>query len=141
MKYTEFYPPTGKTIKNIDIQTMHKYIVENFKEYWSDGQGAEIHYFEDDFSATLSVSVNLNYGFYLNYSNSNIDEAEKLSLSDINRIEDIIESTDGLEVSSGLFIPPVSAWEAIRTFLEKGKPSQKIQWIEPDNLPENSRFY
>lgn len=141
MVYTEFYPPTGKMIKNINLQLMHKYIVEDFKEYWSKGQGAEIHYFANEFSATLSISANLNYGFYLNYSNSNGDEEEKLSLSDINKMDVFIESTDDLEVSLGLFISPNLAWEVIKTFLEEGKPSQKIQWIEPDNLPENSRFY
>ncbi|MDD6346199.1 MAG: hypothetical protein PUA51_08300 [Oscillospiraceae bacterium] len=138
MKYTEFYTPTGKIIKNIDIQTMYKYTVEGFEKYWSDGQGAEIHYFEDNFSATLTIGVNLNYGFYFNYSDRKIEE---ISLFDINKIEDITETTDELEVSVGLFIPPILAWEVIKTFIEEGKASKQIQWINPDNLPEDSRFY
>lgn len=33
MKYNESYIPTGKTIKNIDVQTMYKYTVGDFEKY------------------------------------------------------------------------------------------------------------
>ena len=142
MKYTEFYPPTGKMITNVSFKFMHDYIIEKFKEYWSQGTGsAEIHYLENEFSATLSISVNLDYGFYFNYSNNKQDEKEKLSLFDFGKLNEIIEGIDDLEVSLGLFVPPIQAWEIIKFFLEKGQLSPQIKWIEPENLPENSKFY
>ncbi len=142
MKRTEFYPPTGKMITNINLDLMYSYVIENFQEYWSKGTGsAEIHYFENEFSATLSISVNLDYGFYLNYSNNRENEEEKLSLFDFYKLDQIVEGVDDLEVSLGLFIPQTLAWEVIKTFLEEGQPSPQIQWIDPDDLPEDSSFY
>lgn len=64
---------------------MYKHTVEDFEKYWSNEQGAKIHYFEDNFSAPLTIGVNLNYGFYFNYSDR---ITEEISLFDINETTD-----------------------------------------------------
>lgn len=80
----------------------------------------------------MTIGVNLNYGFYFNYSDR---ITEEISLFDIT------ETTDKLEVSVRLFIPLILTWEVIKTFIEEGRTYKQIQWINADNLPENSRFY
>lgn len=41
--YTLFYSPHGKTIKNIDISQMKKYVIDDFENYWfSDTNDTEI---------------------------------------------------------------------------------------------------
>lgn len=80
----------------------------------------------------MTIGVNLNYGFYFNYSDR---ITEEISLFDIT------ETTDKLKVSVRLFIPLILTWEVIKTFIEEGRTYKQIRWINADNLPENSRFY
>lgn len=80
----------------------------------------------------MTIGVNLNYGFYFNYSDR---ITEEISLFDIT------ETTDELKVSVRLFILLILTWEVIKTFIEEGRTYKQIQWINADNLSENSRFY
>lgn len=139
--YTLFYPPHEKTIKNIDISQMKKYVIDEFESYWfCSTSDAEIQCFEDDeMISGLSIGTNIKYGIFIHYTD---DTEDKLSLYDETKLNEVVDGADcELWVSTGLFLPKELAWEVIKDFLETGKASDKIRWISPDDIPENGNYF
>ncbi|MDE5753514.1 MAG: hypothetical protein K2H89_03085 [Oscillospiraceae bacterium] len=141
MKHTLFIPTAHETIKNIDIDLMSKYIIDDFENYWfHDTSDAAIQYFEDDkHIADMIIGTNIKYGIFLHYINA---KEEKLSLYDETKLSEVVDGANcDLEVSTGLFLPKELAWEVIKEFLETGKASDKIRWISLDDIPENGNYF
>jgi len=137
MKYTKYDRPDEKMIINIDPNIVYNDIVKNFKNYWSSVSVScvEVQYFEDDeLVASLFINVHLDYGIYLNYSSRG---EEKLSVFDKSKLNEIVWTRDVCDFSLGLFLPPELAWKGIKEFLETGTASKEIEWITPDDIPEN----
>lgn len=130
-------------IEDIDPKLMHKYIIDDFENYWfSDTNDTEIQYFEDnELMSGLTIGANKVYGIYLRYVNLNTSE-EKLSLYDETKVNEVEDAANCcLYVSTGCFLPKETAWEVIKYFLETGKASDKIRWISPDDIPENGNYF
>lgn len=143
MKHTLFIPTAHETIKNIDIDLMHKYIIDDFENYWfHDTSDAEIQYFENNkLISGLIIGTNIEYGIFLHYTNLDASE-DKLSLYDETKLDEVVDGANcSLWVSTGLLLPKEIAWEVIKEFLETGKASDKIRWISPDNIPENGNYF
>ncbi len=144
MKHTLFISSfEDDDIEDIDIELMHKYIIDDFENYWfSDTNDTEIQYFEDnELISGLTIGANEVYGIYLKYVNLNTSE-EKLSLYDETKLNEVVDGANcELWASTGLFLPKELAWEVIKEFLETGKASDKIKWISPDDIPENGNYF
>lgn len=144
MKHTLFISSfENNAIKDIDPKLMHKYIIDDFENYWfSNTNDTEIQYFEDnELMSGLTIGVNQTYGIYLKYVNLNQLE-EKLSLYDESKLNEVVDGANcELWASTGLFLPKELAWEVIKEFLETGKASDKIKWISPDDIPENGNYF
>lgn len=141
MKYTLFYPPKGKAIKNIDLSQMKKYVIDDFENYWfDDTSDAEIQCFENnEHVSDITIGTNIEYGIFLHYMSRTDD---KLSLYDETKLNEVADGANcELWVSTGLFLPKELAWEVIKEFLETGKASNKIRWISPDDIPENGNYF
>lgn len=66
---------------------------------------------------------------------------EYLSVGDADALSETIDVWgDDLMVSRGLFIPVRSALYAIRHFAETGEPDPSVQWISPEELPEDGNY-
>ncbi|MDE7136847.1 MAG: hypothetical protein K2O29_00085 [Ruminococcus sp.] len=140
MKYTKYDLPDGKIIININPDIVYNDIVKNFTNYWSSVSTAciEVHYYEnDELIAALFINVHLDYGIYLNYSSRG---EEKLSVFDKNKLNEIIWTKNVCDFSMGLFLPPELAWKGIKEFLETGTASKEIEWMNPDDLPEDGNY-
>ncbi|MDE6677871.1 MAG: hypothetical protein K2K02_02420 [Ruminococcus sp.] len=86
----------------------------------------------------LCIASVKEYGVFIGYSDS---ENEKLSLSDRDKLDRVVDVWgDGLYVSEGLFISPETAWQCIHEFVTTGSISCNIEWISPDDIPENGNF-
>lgn len=89
-------------------------------------------------TATIAIASLRDYGVFIGYSDRN---EEKLSLADRSRLDSVLDVWgDGLYVSEGLFIEPEKAWKAITEFVSSGKITQDIEWITPDDIPEDGNF-
>lgn len=139
--YTLFYPPQGKTIKNIDLSQMKKYIIDEFENYWFDSTSdASIQCFlKDKHISDMIIGTNIEYGIFIHYI-SNTEN--KLSLYDETKLNEVVDGANcELWASTGLFLPKELAWEVIKEFLETGKASDKIKWILPDDIPKNGNYF
>ena len=139
MKYTKYDRPDDKTIINIDPDIVYNDIIKNFRNYWTSVSVAciEVQYYEDDEQiALLFINVHIDYGIYLNYYRNE----EKLSVFDKSKLNEIVWTKDVCDFSMGLFLPPELAWKGIKEFLETGTASEEIEWITPDDLPENGNY-
>ena len=88
--------------------------------------------------AQLWIAALKEYGVYLGYMKG---ERIKLSLRDRTKLGSVLDVWgDGLYVSEGLFIPPEAAWKCIRDFAGSGEVSEDIDWISPDDLPEEGNY-
>ena len=68
-------------------------------------------------------------------------DSEYLSLGDADALSETIDVWgDDLLVSRGLFIPLRKALYAIRYFAETGEPDPALQWISPEELPEDGNY-
>lgn len=68
MKHTLFISSfEDDDIEDIDPKLMHKYIIDDFENYWfSDTNDTEIQYFEDnELMSGLTIGTNKVYGIYL----------------------------------------------------------------------------
>lgn len=143
--YTLFYPPKGKTIKNIDIYQMKRYIIDEFEYYWfNDTSDAEIQCFENSKGinkhiSDITIGTNIEYGIFIHYTSSTED---KLSLYDETKLNEVVDGANcELWVSTGLFLPKELAWKVIKEFLETGRASDKIKWISPDDISESGDYF
>lgn len=97
-----------------------------------------ITYTENETEANLSIAAVNGYGVYIGFSD---ESRECLSVSDKTKLDSVIDVWgDGLYVSEGLFISPQSAWQCICNFIETGDISEDIDWITPDDLPEDGNY-
>ena len=70
-----------------------------------------------------------------------LDSKEYLSLNDSGLLNEVVDVWgDDLYVSKGLFIPAELAWIGIEELITNGKLSEKIQWIDPKELPEGGNY-
>ena len=68
-------------------------------------------------------------------------DSEYLSLGDAGALSETIDVWgDDLLISRGLFIPLRKALYAIRYFAETGEPDPALQWISPEELPEDGNY-
>ena len=81
----------------------------------------------------LGVFVGINIG---------IRESSGCYLSLFNRsmLNEVVDVWDELYISKGLFLPPELAWSGIEDFISKGIISDKIQWITPNDIPEDGNY-
>lgn len=92
----------------------------------------------DKGSVNISVASVNEYGVYIGYSDR---EHTYLSISDRSKLSSVVDVWgDGLYVSEGLFISPQSAWKCIRELLETGNLCREVDWITPDELPEEGNY-
>ena len=97
-----------------------------------------ITYIDDKGSINISVASVNGYGVYIGVSDR---ENTYLSTSDRLNLSSVIDVWgDGLYVSEGLFISPQTAWKCICELLKTGKLSREVDWIIPDEMPEEGNY-
>ena len=89
-------------------------------------------------NTTVCVCAIKELGVFLGIS---LDSKEYLSLSDKTLLNEVVDVWgDDLYVSKGLFIPAELAWSGIEELITDGKLSEKIQWINPQDIPEGGNY-
>lgn len=125
--YTEF---EGQTIQELES---FLYPNQEFKDCCG-----TITYTENGRESRLSIAAVNGYSVYIGFSDEN---RECLSISDKSKMDSVIDVWgDGLYVSEGLFISPEQAWRCICEFLKTGGIIGEIDWITPDDLPEEGYY-
>lgn len=136
--------PKGIIIENPNIDELKCAMINNFPEYWHQGNGSATIDFHDEEKGHLSLLVlpNDEYGIYLKYLklvNGRV-QGEWLSIEDDQRLSETVESSDEWYASIGLFLPKEKAWLAIENFLKTGEMSEEIKWISSEDMPEDSNW-
>lgn len=94
-------------------------------------------YIDGDGKGIVLASVK-EYGVFLAYIS---DGKTNLSLHNRSTLDKVVDVWgDGLYVSEGLFIPPEIAWKCICEFVATGSIQYNIEWISPDDLPEDGNW-
>jgi hypothetical protein len=111
---------------------------------WNQSNGGIVitYYYNQKKYYTLMIFSNDDYGIYLRYSRGNEEIGiEYLSLGDISKLgEEVTEYSFELYASTGFFISPDNAWEAINHFCLTGDKTTKIEWISCDKVPEACNY-
>ena len=136
-----FTDPNGKKNAIDDEDWLRSNIIEQFETYWLQGSGdGFIDFYEDENKiSTLMIGPNVEYGLYLHFID-NVKKSDLLSLNNENELNEVAETADEIYASIGLFLPIEVAWEGILDFIKTGKPSTKIKWITPSNIPEEGNW-
>ena len=58
----------------------------------------------------------------------------------LNDLEETIEIGDEIYASAGLFLPLELAWRGIEEYMKTGRVSDQIDWITPEDVPENGNW-
>ncbi|MDR9856638.1 hypothetical protein RJP21_23835 [Paenibacillus sp. VCA1] len=141
-----YQAPNGSEIVLHDLLELKTHVVEEFPDYWHEGHGGGIISWYDDERCTrqLLILPNDDYRVYLQYIDKRKNEKSYetwLSLQDSENLgEETAEYSDELYASIGLFLPVEKAWLAIEEFCETGERTDKIEWIEDTEMPEDSQF-
>ena len=88
--------------------------------------------------ASITICADKQLGFYV----AVIDEEDvHLSVGDEGLLDEVVDVWgDDLEISKGLFISAELAWQAIEEYISSRKLSNKVDWITPDDLPEDGNY-
>lgn len=138
-----FQTPDGIEIENPEIRQLMEYIIDEFPEYWHQGNGGGILDFEDETKGRrrrLLILPNDEFGIYLQYIKKDNNEETWLSLCNGLELKITAECGEELYASIGLFLPKERAWLAIEEFCKTGERTDKIDWISPSEIPEEGNW-
>lgn len=138
-KQIQYWTQDGKNFSNATLNTLYESIFLNYNKDWLMGDSeAEINYINNNKSIAGLKLIGTKKGIYIHYNGFN---TEKISLYDKNSLnKNIIVLIDEIKISSGLFLPIDLAWEVIKDFINNGKPSNKITWLEIDDIQKNINY-
>lgn len=139
-----FESPTGTISENPNIDNLRQSMIYSFPDYWHQGNGtATIDYFDDEKGQrSLLIFPNDEHGIYLKYlvmENRRVKE-EWLSLENPLTLNEFVESSEEWFSSIGLFMSLEKAWIAISEFLVSGERTEMINWINSEDMPEDSNW-
>lgn len=138
---TIFHASGYESIENIELDELKTYIVDEFYDFWCNGIGeGYIEFFNDNkLVSSLYIGPNEDYGIYLKFINEETYD-ELLSLYDSNLLDEVVETSDEIYVSKGLFLPIELAWIGIKEYILKGTLTNKINWVNPEIIPEGGNW-
>ena len=89
-------------------------------------------------NSMLCVCAIKELGVYIGIS---YNSKEYLSLFDREYLNEVVDVWgDDLYISKGLFVPAELAWIGIEDFITNGILTDKIQWINPKDIPEDGNY-
>ena len=87
---------------------------------------------------SICICTEKGLGFYVGITDS---EDIHLSLGNKDLLSEVVDVWgDGLYISKGLFIPVHLAWKAIEEYINFQKLCAEVNWITPDDIPEEGNF-
>lgn len=125
-----------------DIKKLQSKMIDNFMDYWQEGSGeGDIQIFENNrICSILMIEPSLELQrIYLHYIDR-VNNKDLLSVYDKNDLEETIEIGEEIYASAGLFLPLELAWRGIEEYVKTGKASELIDWITPEDVPENGNW-
>ena len=136
-----FRNPDADKIVITDLLDIKRDIIDNFDTYWMQGSGdGYIEYFNNDKKISmLMLGPNIEHGLYLHYIDC-VNNMDLLSLYDETKLDEVAETAEEIYASIGLFLPKNKAWEGIQYFIKTGNPISSINWISPNDIPENGNW-
>ncbi len=135
--------PSGKTIQDPEPEFVRQLIQEPTERYWNEGGGgADIEYVDaPPLKRTILILPNLNFGFYLQYSQLRDGKIIDTWLSlNRDRLTEVAECCEEWFASLGLFVPSAEAAIAVEDFIRTGELSGAITWIQPSEIPPDGNW-
>jgi hypothetical protein len=130
--------PSGKREKNPDLELVCQSMLLSPSDFWMKGSGdATIDFVDGDVSRTLLLLPNNEFEIYLKYLEGG---KARLSLENPQKLNEVIECLDEWCASKGLFLPKEKAWLAVKEFCETGQLTDKVDWINPSEIPEGGNW-
>lgn len=124
--------------------------LKDFEEEWEKRDGSVVlACYEDGRKLKKSWFIINEYeelGVYLSHveftdPNNDRKRVLRISLGDRNRLSDVVDVDCDLYVSEGLFIPKDLAWKGIEHYILTGELYDGIEWIDPDEVPEDGNWF
>lgn len=135
-------PDDSFEITTREIKKLKSKMIDDFMDYWQEGSGeGDIQIFENNkIQSTLMIEPSLELErIYLHYID-NVNGRDLLSVYDKNNLEETIEIGDEIYALAGLFLPLELAWRGIEEYVKTGRASEQINWITPEDVPENGNW-
>ena len=133
-------PLNDRNLDAMSVEEIKEMLIDNFATTWTGSGPGDIDVsgpLGDDYVG-LGLEPNWELGYYLCYTvtDKNDHETNWVAVYDETKLENYVESLAMINAAIGLYFPPEVAWEAIKTFMETGKMSDKLKWVNIDDLPE-----
>ena len=127
-----------KKIQDINIEDAKRcFINKNLYNIWSTGDGGIEYYIDgkERYYLTIGLSTNTENEFMLEYKDNEAD-GYWCSVGNFNTLDEWQEFGNDFYARRGTFLTPEETWLAVEDFLKTGQMSNKINWINADDLPE-----
>lgn len=139
-----FRGPTGEVIQNPSEEYLRNLFVAPPNGYWKRGSGdAELEFYGTSGERlTLLVLPYEGLGYYLQWLKLEGRQVTEtwLSLYDRAKLAQVVACGNEWMASVGLFLPPVMAGEAVSEFSRSGRRTERVAWIQPDEIPEDGNW-
>ena len=129
-------------LRHPDLDTLGRIILNPDGPGWQFSEAGIDYVFDTGRYHPLIVIRHPELGYYLQFLGGEGrfgPEDIWLSLGDRSRLGEVV-CPDDWQASAGLFVPLPLAWEAIRHFCTSGDRSAAIEWINPQDMPENGNW-
>ena len=137
----------GRDLNEVSLAEIKETFIDNFESFWAteadnDWNEIFIHAKIGDVHIDFMMEPYPGRGYYVAYIEYAPDDSKEIwwvSPYDLTKTEQLESPGTLYEVSEGVILPPDLAWEALKTFLETGKRSDKIEWVDSQTLPLSIR--
>jgi hypothetical protein len=138
----------GRDLNEVSLAEIKETFIDNFGSFWATKANNNwmeifIHAKIGDVHIDFMMEPYPGRGYYIAYMEfppENPDGIWWASLYDETKKEEIESPRTLYEVSEGVILPLDLAWEALKTFLETGKRSDKVPWVLEKDIPEGIRY-
>ena len=125
-----------------NLNSLKSQMIKNFSHFWSEGSGeGDIQIFENNvIKSTLMIEPSIEMKMIYLHCIDNVSGKDFLSVYDKNKLDKVVEICDEIYASEGLFLPLELAWKGIEEYIRTGQLSKEIEWIMPNDVPENGNW-
>ena len=134
MQTITFHPRYAlRRVSNPDMEWLKDVILHPFEPGREFGE-ASITFSEGAHKGDMILIADRKLGYYLI-----IGHHEWLSLGDRSRLSEVV-CPDDWKASAGLFVAPDKAWLAVQEFCKSACRTDQIDWITPDEIPDDGNY-
>jgi len=124
--------PTGIAMPQVTIELLYELVFQRGPEYWNapNGSGDVCIHAKNSEEHIMSLILKEPLGFVIQHRVINEDPYVAVTSMDFSRTAEVVVGGEAWTIPKSFLIPKHRTWEAVKEFVNSGKRSKDLEWIE-----------